>query len=354
MHMDEQRTRRTIPIAAGLAALLLATTPIFFDIYRTAAFNTIPRDDYAPYLLALTGQGGQIPGAPFAYRILSVVAAAPFYYALPAYTFSNLRGVDASYLKATQALSFASYLWLVLTALVIYAIARRQYSASRAACAIVALLTFLLSGFIARTGVDPFAILVIGLLLLWQKRAALFIPLVLVSVGINEKIPIVFAGVMLFRLIAAGRGRRRFDSYPQLLSSCVAIACYFVVVQVVKAPGHANQLNPGAYWAQFQSTIGYTLSLKGLVLNVIPVLVLLFVIALSARCGRPGVFRTSDVSGLVILVALASIADVDYNVGRIAMYSYPLYIPALAGFVDDALDSAQGTVTSSAADPADT
>ena len=39
--------------------------PWFFDTYRIMAFNTVPRDDYAPFLLHLCTGRGVWPTAPF-------------------------------------------------------------------------------------------------------------------------------------------------------------------------------------------------------------------------------------------------------------------------------------------------
>jgi hypothetical protein len=47
---------------AGLAVLL---SPVFFVIYRLAVFNTMPRDDYARFLLWVVGHAeGALPISP--------------------------------------------------------------------------------------------------------------------------------------------------------------------------------------------------------------------------------------------------------------------------------------------------
>jgi hypothetical protein len=77
--------------------------------------------------------------------------------------------------------------------------------------------------------------------------------------------------------------------------------------------------------------------LKGLVLNVLPILVLLFVAILAVRSHRPPFFFPSDLSGMLILFILALMADVVYNVGRIVMYAYPLFLPAAAVSISELL-----------------
>jgi len=325
-------------IFAGLLTLLLATTPIFFDIYRTAAFNTIARDDYAPYILSLLGQGDNMPGAPFAYRIISYAIAIPFYRILPLYTFSNLSNVDTAYLRATQALSFISYLSLVLIAVVIYAIARKQYHATQASSLIASLLTFFLGNFVSKTGIDPFAILIIGLLALLLNNPPIFVLLVLASIGINEKIPIIFAVLFAARFIICMIQRRRFTHYIQMLSSFFAVVGYFAMIAIFKVPGSENQTDPTLYLTNLQSTIRDSLSLKGLVLDILPVIVLSLIVILAIKSRQQSSFHISDVSSLFVLLILTFITDVGFNVGRIVMYSYPLYLPAAACFIDTVLE----------------
>lgn len=322
-------------VVLGVVSLLLVTSPIFFDVYRSAAFDTVPRDDYAPYLLALTGNGGEIPGAPFAFRVFSVAVAIPFYYLLPTYTFTNLADVDTDYLRATQALSFASYLSLVLTAGLIYAIARRRFLATRVSSLIVGLSTFLLSNLVAKTGIDPFAIFLFSLALFYLHKPAVFAPLVLLAVGVNEKVPFLFAIVLTFRAVGAIARRRRFASYVQLCASWVAVAAYFVVTALAGVRGNEQQTDPTRFLSSLSSSLAYTLSPKGIVLNVIPVIAVALV-ALFAAKSKKKLFDVWDISGLAAVVMLSMFADVVYNIGRVAMYAYPLYLPAAACFLDDA------------------
>lgn len=323
--------------AVALLLLVALSLPLFFDIYRAAAFNTAPRDDYAPYLLYLVGGGGVLPGAPFVYRILSVVVALPFYYVLPPYSFSNLPPTDPAYLQAVAALSFSSWLWLTLTPAAIYALARR-HRAGRGAAAVAALLTVPLSGFIARVGIDPLAIFVICLLLLWEDWPLLFVPLMLLSSVLNEKVPILFTVVLAGRLIAARRAGRPFEQWPALVASLAAVAIYFVITRLYDAPGNEAQTNPALFLSHARSTLAYTLSAKGLVLNALPVLVVAGLGALALRYRQASGFQAADTLALLVLLAVALAADVVYNVGRIAMHAYPFYLPAAALFVDGFLE----------------
>ena len=320
---------------AGLSAFLLATIPMFFEIYRGAAFNTLPRDDYAPYLLALAGQGGEIPVAPYAYRVLSIAAAIPFYFLLPAYTFTNLPAADPAWLKATQALSFVSYVSIVMTAWTIYRIARQRLKADRASSVIAGLLSFLLSNFVTKAGIDPIAILVISLLVLHVGNPVVFGALVVTSILVNEKIPILFATILTFRALWARAQRGRFTLYPQLGAAWGSVIGYFAMIGLLRIPGNEKQTTPALLLDNVQSSFVYSLSIKGLVLNALPVL-LVTVLAILAVRSRSRAVEVADVSGVIVLLILAVVADVQFNMGRIVMYSYPLYLPALARVLDDA------------------
>lgn len=52
-----------------LAGLSVLMHPVFFFIYRLSIFNTVPRDDYAHFLLWTVGHAeGVLPDSPYAYR----------------------------------------------------------------------------------------------------------------------------------------------------------------------------------------------------------------------------------------------------------------------------------------------
>ena len=235
---------------------------------------------------------------------------------------------------AVQALSFCSYLSLVLTAAIVYATSRKQFAATRASSLIVALMSIFLANFVSEVGIDPFAILVISLLLLWLDKPLVFASLVLLSAGINEKIPIVLATVLTFRWAHAAAKRFRFASHVQLSSAWLAVAAYFGAILLLRVPGNEAQTNPAFFLSNLRSALICTFSAKGFCLNVLPVLVLSVLAAFAARCPR---FHVSDISGLIVLLALALVANVVYNVGRVVMYSYPLYLPPTACFIDNLL-----------------
>src|SRR5882724_10544563 len=116
------RARSSLAQLGYFALLSVLFHPFFFFIFRLMAFNTVPRDEYAPYLLWLLNKpGGSFPGSLYGYRILSVLAGAPFYYLLPPFPLTNLPAEpSANYWQATAALAMVSYLAMIAGAMLAY------------------------------------------------------------------------------------------------------------------------------------------------------------------------------------------------------------------------------------------
>jgi hypothetical protein len=323
-----------------LALAFLISLPLFFEIYREAAFNSVPRDDYASFLQALVGRGGSFPGSPYAYRILSVLVAVPFFYVLPLYPFTNLTAVDPIYLQAVEALAMVSYLSILLTAMLIFLIARRKFHASLLSSALVALAVPILSYSISRPGIDPLAVLWIALLVYAFRRPRLFIGLVLISSFVNEKIPILFCVVTVSRWIWLRLAIKKPASgalRAETAASALALLIYFVARGIFQLPGFENQANIGQFFPQILASAEYFGSLKGVVLNLAPVVIVFALILLSVQGesrGDEGQFYPADAIGALALLVLGLGTDLQFTVGRIVMFAYPLYLPAIALLLD--------------------
>lgn len=326
--------------AVSVAMLVLGTTPVFFESYRTAAFNTIPHDDYAPYLLKLVGHGGEIPVAPAGYRLLAVAAAIPCYYLLPPYRFTNLPKADPARLRAQQALSFTAYGFLVMGAATIYLLARRR-GVTVLAATVGAIAYFLLTSHIQRMGIDPIALFWICLLVLTLESPVAFGLLVITAVGVNEKIPILLAVVLMARTLAAAAARRPLSLLPQLGLSVVAAAAYFALRAVVALPGNEQQTEATRFFAHLRATVAHSLTAKGVFLNLIPIGIMSILSALAVKSRAATGFQRADLWGVATMILLAGLADVAYNVGRIAMYACPLVLPAATQIADDLFGDAQ-------------
>jgi len=324
-------TRDRIGHVAIVVALILLSIPLFFSIYRDAAFNTAPRDDYGPYLQSIVGAGGRVPGAPMAYRLFSVLVAVPFYFLLPLYNFSNLHAVDPHYLRATEAISAASWLSLLGMTVVIYLICRNKAGATRKSAIIAALLSLFFAQFTGVTTIDPIALFLISLLIYSLDRILLFAPLMLVSVGFNEKIAFLFVIVFGLRLLLV----RDRSALSFLAVSLLAAGVYLAVRILVAAPGNGNQTSPSTYWDSFVATTRASLTLKGLVINVLPIVLLALVAWLDVCIARQlryesAIWRNSDALVFIGMLLIGLAIDVQYTAGRLAMFAFPLYMPVLA------------------------
>lgn len=339
--------QRALP-ALVVLAFVLSTVPAFFAIYRDSAFQASPRDDYAPALLALVGEQGTPParqrtllgGAPFGYRMLSVVAAVPFYELLPYYSFSNLEAPDEPYLRATAALSMVSYVSILLTVLAVYCIARRRMNCSPGASLLAALLSFGLFQFVGTGGVDPIALLVVGLLVYFLDRPIIFAPLIIASAAINEKIVIIFMVVFAGRVLAwLVRRRAAFQYWPQTLSTGAAVVAYASMRHLLRLPGNEAETDPSTWFSGAVSTLASSLSLKGVIQNGIPLVVMAILLLVAYATWRrrrhiPG-FSPLDLAVAPALLFIGFIINAQFTVGRLVIHSFPLYLPLLAFVIDD-------------------
>ena len=212
---------------------------IFINIYRINAFDIVPHDDYAPYLLYILGEeGGRHLGAPLVYRIFSVAVAVPFYYVLPFFEFSRLENVNVTYLRAVEALAMVSYISMLLSCAVIYLITSRRLNAPRSTGIIASLAALLLFQFSAGSGVDPTGILLVCLLVYYSRNAVVFGLLIIMSAGFNEKIALVFSMLMVSRVLF-GRDKR-FVKYAIL--SVLAFVLYLSARAMLNISGNEHQM----------------------------------------------------------------------------------------------------------------
>ncbi len=321
--------------------LIVVTQTIFFDIYRSSAFDVIPRDDYSYYLLYMIDEEeGHLPVAPYAYRAFSVAAAIPFYYILPYYQFTNLKDASEKHLKATEALSIVSYLSILASSIVLYLLTKKRFGGSEFAAITALLSSFLLFRHTATYQIDPLAILIICLALYYIKNEVVFSLIILASIGFNEKIFIVFTILMLARLIFK---TQKFKIYH--LSPILAAGLYFAIVSIFDIAGTERQLQPTTYFSSTVANLLETFSKKGLFLNIIPtgIIAVLYCLSLKenkTRTNKNDVFFTNaDIIVLAGLFFISHAVRVDYNVGRIAMYCFPLYLPLASVQISKLLDN---------------
>ena len=318
-------------------SLVLITNNLFFEIYRMAVFDAMPHDDYGYYLLYLIGDEGAGTTVPVpashAYRFLAVWMAVPFYDLLPFFTFTGASPeLSENYLKSLLSLSFITYLSIVLTCIYSYLIARYRFGTSQMVALITLLFTYLMCQHLREGlyGVDAMGVLMMTLTVYYMPNKYLYFALLLIGIFVNEKVAMVFFMLMVGRFVFYSEYRsKKYALY--LIAPTLALLLYALVNIYFRLPGNEAHRDYHFFLEQFMTTLMFSLTLKGFILNIIPVLLLIgfYLLAnISAKQVTSSIyFKPSDILPLLGLVFITHLVNVDYNAGRIVMYVFPLYVP---------------------------
>jgi len=314
---------------AILAALAVVLSPLFFIIDRVMVFDAVPHDDYAPFLLWLIGApGGVFPASPYGYRILTMLAALPFYYGLPAFRLTNLpASLDPHYLQATAAIAALSYLSLLGSGLLAYRTARDRADLARCCSTFAGIILCTLTLYSQIFGIDSFAILLVAAGVFLLSRPVGFTAVIAASVFANEKVAIVFAIWLTLRCVCSTADRALFRA--QLIATYGAIIVYGLALLVLHLRGNDYQLEPGGYLGTVMSNLRASVSIRGLLLNVLAVAVLLAVGGAGWRYAgraRIAMFRPLDLLVVPGLVLVAMTLTQMFQTGRIVMHAAPLFV----------------------------
>jgi hypothetical protein len=317
--------RRTLVVFLALSILLY---PFLIGLLRQVMFETVQTDDYAPYLLYLLGHAeGSVPPTPEGYRVVSVLAAAPFT-ALPTLNFSLLpKTLSPAYLSATQAIALLSYVCLVATICLCGYTAACRFGCGALGTVIAGILAFVLGQYTAIYSLDMPAVLLVTLGVLALNASAWFAILMLASTFANEKVVIIFALTLGVRLLLMSDTRRE---HALLLAPVVgAVLLYVVVASTVNLPMLEHQQGVGRFLQTIASNLKASLSLRGLLLNVLPILVLVGLVLIARPAMRADHKPyTSPYDWLVVplMLCIALVASLSLNLGRIVMHAFPLFV----------------------------
>lgn len=292
---------------------------MMLEDYRAAAFNTLARDDYAPYVMHLAGMpDGAIPNSPFRERIGSVALAAPLLKIIPALKFSQLPDTtSAPYLKATLTLTLLNYTLYALAILILGYVAIGKHPAHWASWLLLSLPGIqILEG----TGVDGIGCaLVAGMVALHRSEKLLWLGIAgVISILFNEKSTLFFLGFVggLWLL-------KRSTAHTLLCAAGLLTLLAYIVIRSQLGGGNDHQLMPSAYPAAILHTLLSFVSPRGILLCLLPLLLVL-------SCAYAGRVNTSllipAIGGAALLVLASAAANVEYNVGRILMYSWPVWM----------------------------
>ena len=312
-----------------LLGILLINIPLFFDIYRQCIFNIVPHDDYVPYLLHILGKGGSIPGSPTGYRFLSVAIAVPFYYLLPLFKFSLLEITNEDYIRGVEALSFVAYLASSFSAFFIYKITKDRLNSGETTALFAALIALLLFRFTAIYSIDPTAICMISILIYFFDARWIFAFLLFLSVGINEKITFLFLTLFGGRLLYNKFSTESF----YLFVSIISFLTYFSIRKAFNLPGHEYMVDPSMFLEKANHTFKLLFTAKSVMLNWIPggITFGLFFLALKAYKSsltfNKLFFSPVDFLPIFALFIISLITDMQFTIGRILLFCFPLYLP---------------------------
>lgn len=323
----------------GWLLVPLFVLPNWLETYRLVVFRTTPRDTYENLLMWIAGvPGAEILPAPFIFRPLSVLPAWPIFEVAPVVRFSMLPPEDEVFLRAIFALTLVWAVAKVLIGWLCAKLAARWYGASTVAQVGVGIAAWAMAGFGSSGMVDATGTAWAALCLVLMGTPW-FAPAMLAAVLVNEKIVIamaVYTGVRWF----LSRSR---DDLKLMGWSWLAVVVYAVLSTSAPVVRLESQSSVWMIGSNALTTLRYSLSMKGFMLNVLPVCGLGFIAALglwSSEKSEDGELRNRAFVGLAVLAALvlASVAaGVEGNVGRIASYSIPWILPGLAVFIDRVL-----------------
>lgn len=310
-------------------ALAVGLNPLFFTLYRLAVFNTVPHDDYTGFLLWLEG-AGRFPDSPYCYRLLSMAAAWPLYRLMPLIQLTNVpEAMTPALLKANAALSLLSYLSSIVMAQLLYRLARTEAGLDRGAAMAAGALGWALLWYTQVNSIDALALMLITLGLCLLRHRLAFAALMLVCVGVNEKIGLVLAIWLVIRCTLSASDRRQF--LWQAAAALGSVAAYLALVAVLALPGNEYQLQPSGYLATVAENIAAHASARGVFLNVLPIAVLAGV-ALLRR--ESGMFTRADILVIPALMGVALVLTHLFQAGRIVMHAAPIFVvPAVAGLM---------------------
>lgn len=331
--MMTQRIREYVLI---LAITLLMTFPLYITAYRISSANIIPLDNYRGMVSAFSQ--GNLHGfhSPFGYRILTPLLAVPFTKYSPP-VFSQLaEKTSPEWIRTTFALCTVSYGFLLLTTVALYAYMRDI--AIPLWGNIAALLVFWASP--AREIylypiVDASAFFFI-VMLYWmyeKQRHWWFLGLSLIGITAKET-SIIVIGLTLLNHAAAWPERRRPATY-YLFLLLPAVLLYILAKLLFSFPGNERQLYIWEYPFRIATLPSLISSLRGFLLNVYPLwpiaLALYWFLRNKKRKDEPCTRHFHWVHALVTLelILLGVFLEVEYNIGRIAFFSFPLFISIL-------------------------
>ncbi|MCC6723076.1 MAG: hypothetical protein IT258_01105 [Saprospiraceae bacterium] len=307
---------------------LLLFIPFFFIALRLTAFHTVPFDDYTSFILSMDGK---MPAfefySPQGYRWLYFAMGFVAYKVLPLIDFTNLDiSSNLDELRANQALVFISFLFLHFFFFVNYLIIKNRLFKPITHAIAVGLIIWLFAFPISFYGIDPLTLSYTSLLLLCLGKPKIFVPLLICSVFVNEKIGLLFLSYFGISLLFQKKDKKLIINS---LAALTTVSLYFLERAIFQFPGYENQTDVSLVFERVQLSIPFLSGMKGFYMNWLPLLLLT---AISVVAWKNGIFTTENpLAGKAILCLpplffmLGVFACSDYGIGRASLHTIPFF-----------------------------
>lgn len=322
---DYNNIKRTLLI---LLLFLILVTPIFFIIYRIMIFNTTPYDPYYEYLLYHLGKNpGFVPQSPFIYRFLYPILGGFIFKITPIIPLSQNSVFSPDEALAIQSLALLNSI-IIITIFVlsgVYLIKQKYFNKPVIICSSIVILFLLFQT--SFFGIDPMSLLCILVLLFYINNPKIFSTGILLSLLVNEKVALLYFLYFILTLKSI-----KLNHVP-LLSSFLSCLFYYILRKYGPFEGYDNQVIFSHYLPSFISSFNYIFGLKGLYLNIFPVLILIIFY----------LFSNTHINLLwllpILLLLIGMLMNLNFTIGRFVLHALPFFIPAIYQTLDVFLDT---------------
>lgn len=305
--------------------VLLLCLPTYFNNYRLLATDAVPADSYFQMVQYWAGDRSEdVLVDPTSYRVaLPLLAVIPYRF-LPPLRLNRLGSdTDLQRVRAVQAITLVNFVGVVF-ALFTTLLLILQQGLPRWISWLTMGIVFYFMNYMALAGIDPWAVAWLNLLLL-SKRLWVYLLLLLVSVAMNEKIAM---AMLLFHIPYWFFERRR--SFPSRgLFAVVALAIYFSIRQVYPLGGHEYMFTPSRYYDSILASLALLFSVKGLYMNVFPLLLILLLYYLTWKNRLFDNTPNNSWCCLFVFVGffvIGLVTRLEYTIGRLALHGLSFFI----------------------------
>lgn len=315
--------------------LALLSIIVFFESYRLLVFNTTPHDSYNLIVEFWLGNVDlENMQSPTFYRFLyTFLASLIVEYGPSPIVFSNsVELITPGAAKIWMSLALVSAIFYFLFLISVY------FNLSRDSFTFANVMTtiFIISlclNFIAFFGVDPITLCWIFWILTAKNKHLLYAVLCFFSIVVNDKVPLlIFIYNVAEYLFTTNKSKYR------LFVSIIACFLYYLMVKLIPLKGYEAQWAMGTYISGFIYGIPHLFTIKGLYVNFLPTIIILFFVLQSKLSNLGKIdFPTLAVFLFTFYLGLTysgiQSLDGEYVIGRYVMHGIPFIVGNISKYV---------------------